>query len=224
MYKIINDNTIKRISDNTFIPKAGSNADYEQFLNDIITIGQGCSPLGIGTYIEGETVGVTTDYKEARRLEYPPMQDQLDKIYHSGVNAWKADVKAIKDKYPKTQVGVTTVLRYPSWVDDEIYTRQTAYYISAAERLKEYRLLDGRPEVTTQVVVGTENVWDSGIGKTVTRNVYEDLPDAILEGRPHNNPGSEGSNIETSRPVKRGIHSSDIKNKIKIINDWKWIL
>ncbi len=61
-------------------------------------------------------------------------------------------------------------------------------------------------------------------GMSVTRNVYEDLPDAILEGRPHNNPGSEGSNIETSRPVKRGIHSSDIKNKIKIINDWKWIL
>jgi len=27
--------------------------------------------------------------------------DQLDKIYHSGVNAWKADIKAIKDKYPK---------------------------------------------------------------------------------------------------------------------------
>ena len=173
MYKIINDNTIKRISDNTFIPKAGSNADYEQFLNDIITLRQGCSTLGIGTYIEGETVGVTTDYKEARRLEYPPMQDQLDKIYHSGVNAWKADVKAIKDKYPKTQVGVTTVLRYPSWVDDEIYIRQTAYYISAAERLKQYRLLDGKPEVTTQIVVGTENVWDSGIGKTVTRNVYE---------------------------------------------------
>ncbi len=59
---------------------------------------------------------------------------------------------------------------------------------------------------------------------SVSRNVYEDLPDAILDGRPHNNPGSEGSNIETSRPVKRGIHSSDIKNKIKIINDWKWIL
>ena len=40
-------------------------------------------------------------YKEQRKLEYPPLEEQLDKIYHSGVNAWKADIKAIKDKYPK---------------------------------------------------------------------------------------------------------------------------
>ena len=40
-------------------------------------------------------------YKEQRQLEYPPLEEQLDKIYHSGVNAWKADIKAIKDKYPK---------------------------------------------------------------------------------------------------------------------------
>ena len=33
--------------------------------------------------------------------EYPSWQDQLDKIYHSGIDAWKADIKAIKDKYPK---------------------------------------------------------------------------------------------------------------------------
>ena len=147
-------------------PKCIGNKEYDQFIQDAKTI-------GIATCVEGPTVGVTTDYRVARVAEYPPIEDQLDKIYHSGVNAWKAEIKVIKDKYPKTQVGVTTVLGYPSWVDDEIYTRQTAYYISAAERLKEYRLLDGKPEVTTQVVVGTENVWDSGIGKTVTRNVYE---------------------------------------------------
>tara|TARA_B100000614_G_scaffold248334_1_gene256128 strand:- start:110 stop:478 length:369 start_codon:yes stop_codon:yes gene_type:complete len=40
-------------------------------------------------------------YREQRQLEYPPLEEQLDKIYHSGVNAWKADIKAIKDKYPK---------------------------------------------------------------------------------------------------------------------------
>ena len=40
-------------------------------------------------------------YKSKRRAEYPPIEEQLDKIYHSGVNAWKADIKAIKDKYPK---------------------------------------------------------------------------------------------------------------------------
>ena len=40
-------------------------------------------------------------YKSQRRAEYPSLEEQLDKIYHSGVNAWKADIKVIKDKYPK---------------------------------------------------------------------------------------------------------------------------
>tara|TARA_R100000353_G_scaffold90271_1_gene66697 strand:- start:822 stop:1151 length:330 start_codon:yes stop_codon:yes gene_type:complete len=40
-------------------------------------------------------------YKSKRRAEYPTIADQLDKIYHSGIDAWKTDIKAIKDKYPK---------------------------------------------------------------------------------------------------------------------------
>ena len=42
-----------------------------------------------------------TEYQRQRRAEYPSWEDQLDKIYHSGIDAWKADIKAIKDKYPK---------------------------------------------------------------------------------------------------------------------------
>ena len=41
-------------------------------------------------------------YKSKRRAEYPTIADQLDKIYHSGIDAWKTDIKAIKDKYPKS--------------------------------------------------------------------------------------------------------------------------
>ena len=59
---------------------------------------------------------------------------------------------------------------------------------------------------------------------SVTRNTYDDLPDAILDGRPHNNPGTEGKSLDPGRPAKRSIHNSNIKNKMKIINDWKWIL
>ena len=37
-----------------------------------------------------------------RRSNYPAIGDQLDKIYHDGIDAWKADmIKPIKDKYPK---------------------------------------------------------------------------------------------------------------------------
>ena len=40
-------------------------------------------------------------YKEQRAAEYPPYTDQFDKIFHQGIDAWKADIQAIKDKYPK---------------------------------------------------------------------------------------------------------------------------
>ena len=93
-------------------PQCKGNLEYDQFLLDIKKQGY--------SIVEGPTVGITTDYKEARKLEYPPMEDQLDKIYHSGVNAWKADIKVIKDKYPKSQVGVTTVADIPSWVKDAV--------------------------------------------------------------------------------------------------------
>ena len=41
------------------------------------------------------------EYQRQRAAEYPPYADQFDKIYHSGVNAWKTQIKAIKEKYPK---------------------------------------------------------------------------------------------------------------------------
>lgn len=41
------------------------------------------------------------EYQRQRAVEYPSWEDQLDKIYHSGIDAWKADIKVIKDKYPK---------------------------------------------------------------------------------------------------------------------------
>ena len=36
-----------------------------------------------------------------RQSEYPPIQDQLDKMYHDGFDAWKEDIKAVKDAHPK---------------------------------------------------------------------------------------------------------------------------
>lgn len=40
-------------------------------------------------------------YKDLRRAKYPSIADQLDTLYHSGLDAWKAQIKTIKDKYPK---------------------------------------------------------------------------------------------------------------------------
>tara|TARA_R100000963_G_scaffold22429_1_gene15624 strand:- start:117 stop:407 length:291 start_codon:yes stop_codon:yes gene_type:complete len=41
------------------------------------------------------------EYQRNRANEYPSIADQLDDIYHNGIDAWKATIKVTKDKYPK---------------------------------------------------------------------------------------------------------------------------
>ena len=41
------------------------------------------------------------EYVNKRQEEYPSVVDQLDLIYHSGIDAWKTKIKETKDKYPK---------------------------------------------------------------------------------------------------------------------------
>tara|TARA_R110002012_G_scaffold223477_1_gene395449 strand:- start:43 stop:336 length:294 start_codon:yes stop_codon:yes gene_type:complete len=51
-----------------------------------------------------ETILSSVSLEETRSLRaaaYPSWEDQLDNIYHNGVDAWKVDIKKIKDKYPK---------------------------------------------------------------------------------------------------------------------------
>jgi len=40
-------------------------------------------------------------YQRDRAAEYPSIEDQLDKIYHDGIDEWKKVIKVTKDKYPK---------------------------------------------------------------------------------------------------------------------------
>ena len=40
-------------------------------------------------------------HKGKRQKEYPSIQDQLDDIYHNGIDEWKKTIKVVKDKYPK---------------------------------------------------------------------------------------------------------------------------
>jgi hypothetical protein len=41
-------------------------------------------------------------YKYKRAAEYPSIADQLDKIFHDGIDEWKETIQAVKDKYPKS--------------------------------------------------------------------------------------------------------------------------
>ena len=135
MYKLLSNKIIKRLSDGVFIPVDKLNRDYQQFESDVVGIGTTC--------VEGaDYVGVTT-YTEARAAEYPPIVDQLDKIYHEGIDAWKADIKVIKDKYPKTQVGITSIAPIPDWVNTALFNKQKEVYIKAKARLEQYELANG---------------------------------------------------------------------------------
>ena len=40
-------------------------------------------------------------YQRDRALAYPSIVDQLDDLYHNGIDGWKTTIKAVKDKYPK---------------------------------------------------------------------------------------------------------------------------
>ena len=44
---------------------------------------------------------VANEYQRDRASEYPTWQDQLDDIFHNGIDGWKATIQVTKDKYPK---------------------------------------------------------------------------------------------------------------------------
>ena len=91
MYKLTNTETIIRIADGASIPADPANTDYANYLE----------------WVEAGNTATAADaipdptYQENRVAEYPPIGDQLDDIYHNGIDAWKAKIKAVKDKYPK---------------------------------------------------------------------------------------------------------------------------
>ena len=50
---------------------------------------------------ELQAIEDSNKYQRDRAAEYPSIPDQLDDIYHNGIDAWKETIKATKDKYPK---------------------------------------------------------------------------------------------------------------------------
>ncbi len=67
------------------------------------------------TWIDGNPTGITNDailakqselttanaHIDPRVKEYPSVREQLDDIYHNGIDGWKETIKTTKDKYPK---------------------------------------------------------------------------------------------------------------------------
>ena len=79
--------------------------------NNVITINGDTQEKIIAKDKDGNTVTINwsqvnawtdpNEYKYKRQEKYPSIEDQLDDIYHNGVDGWKTTIKAVKDKYPK---------------------------------------------------------------------------------------------------------------------------
>jgi len=171
-YKLTNDYYTGESSTIIFgdlnIPRDPANSDYQQFIQDV-------AEQGIDI-VEGPDV-IQPSYAELRAAEYLSYADQFDKIYHEGVDAWKADIQTIKDRHPKTITGDTTIGEVPAWVqeaaDNWTFNKQLREYVAAAERLSQYILSVGREEITEEVIVSTEEVWNEETEEYDTVNTTE---------------------------------------------------
>ena len=112
------------------------------------------------------------EYQRQRAREYPSYADQFDQIYHEGVDAWKATVQEVKDKYPKSTMDADEL---QARQDRAIFDLQTERYIKATERLSQYILLEGREEVRENVVVRTEEVWNEETEEYETNEITEEV-------------------------------------------------
>ena len=48
-----------------------------------------------------QTAYDNNEYQRDRAKEYPSIADQLDDIFHNGIDGWKTTIQVTKDKYPK---------------------------------------------------------------------------------------------------------------------------
>ena len=170
-YKILEDYLIKK--QNFLIPRSEENSDYQQFIQDV-------AEQGI-EIVEGPDI-IEPDYATLRQQEYPSREEQLDMMYWdrvNGTNIWEETIQAIKDKYPKTITGGTTVGPVPDWVQDAAdnwtFNKQLREYVAAVERLKHYILSEGRPEIREDVVVETREVWNEESEEYETVNITENV-------------------------------------------------
>jgi hypothetical protein len=79
--------------------------------NEVVTINGDTQETIVATDIDGNEITINwsqvnswtdpDEYKYKRELEYPTIVDQLDDIYHNGIDGWKTTIQAVKDKYPK---------------------------------------------------------------------------------------------------------------------------
>ena len=175
-YKILgSENTLVNFEnpDGSGVTFSEGSEYYQQFIQDV-------AEQGI-EIVEGPDV-IEPSYAELRQQEYPSREDQFDMMYWDKVNGtttWEDTIQAIKDKYPKTITGGTTIGEVPAWVqeaaDNWTFNKQLREYVAAIERLNRYVLSEGRPEICEDVVIETKEVFNEETGEVETVNVTENV-------------------------------------------------
>jgi hypothetical protein len=115
-------------------------------------------------------------YKEVRFKAYPLISEQLDKIFHEGMDAWKVDIQAIKDAHPKAVID-NTVLNTRK--NQALFDLQVKEYTKAKARIAQYQLSVGVPESTKTIVTGKDSLLED-ITETITIPAIPAL-DATIE-------------------------------------------
>ena len=111
---------------------------------------------------ELEYIEEVEEYKRVRELAYPSSGEQFDKIFHDGVDAWKANIQAIKDAHPKAVIDADELASRQALA---LFNHQLELYTNAQTRLALYQVALGRAEVTGDFVIGQE--WDDEAEETV---------------------------------------------------------
>ena len=108
------------------------------------------------------------EYKRVRELAYPSSGEQFDKIFHDGVDAWKADIQAIKDAHPKAVIDADELAARKATA---LADYQAEEYIKATARLAQYQLSVGVPESSETIVTGQEWNEEAGEMQDVTETI-----------------------------------------------------
>ena len=86
-------------------PSAQVSVNAEGTENETITWHNGTAEISkadiVAKQAELKTAYDAKEYQRKRADEYPSVADQLDDLYHNGIDGWKTTIKVTKDKYPK---------------------------------------------------------------------------------------------------------------------------
>jgi len=155
MYKLIKtiNNEYYLMDGNTQYSLVEESGFYQKFIQDV-------AEQGI-EIVEGPDIHEPS-YTELRAAEYPTIQEQEDMKYWDEINGttvWRDTITAIKDKYPKTITGGTTIGEVPDWVqeaaDNWTFNKHLREYVAAIEILEDENTTEEEKTLAQSVIDST---------------------------------------------------------------------